>query len=108
MMGGGDTLGVFQLEGQGMRDTLRKGPSRQLEDVIAIISLYRPGPMDNIPVYIEGKENPEGDPVSAPDLKPDPGSHVWRPGLSGAGDADGAGNCRLFARRCRLAAPRHG
>jgi DNA polymerase-3 subunit alpha len=59
MMGGGDTLGVFQLEGAGMRDTLKKVRPHSLEDVIAIISLYRPGPMENIPVYIEGKENPK-------------------------------------------------
>jgi DNA polymerase-3 subunit alpha len=58
MMGSGDTLGVFQLEGAGMRDTLKKVRPHSLEDVIAIISLYRPGPMENIPVYIEGKENP--------------------------------------------------
>jgi DNA polymerase-3 subunit alpha len=70
MMGGGDTLGVFQLEGAGMRDTLKKVRPHSLEDVIAIISLYRPGPMENIPVYIEGKENPEGVQYAHPDLKP--------------------------------------
>ncbi|MEZ5984440.1 MAG: DNA polymerase III subunit alpha [Hyphomonas sp.] len=70
MMGGGDTLGVFQLEGAGMRDTLKKVRPHSLEDVIAIISLYRPGPMENIPVYIEGKENPESVQYAHPDLKP--------------------------------------
>ncbi|MEZ6000512.1 DNA polymerase III subunit alpha [Hyphomonas sp.] len=70
MMGGGDTLGVFQLEGAGMRDTLKKVRPHSLEDVIAIISLYRPGPMENIPLYIEGKENPEGVQYAHPDLKP--------------------------------------
>jgi DNA polymerase III subunit alpha len=70
LMASGDTLGVFQLEGAGMRDTLKKVRPHSLEDVIAIISLYRPGPMENIPVYIEGKENPEGVRYAHPDLKP--------------------------------------
>ncbi|KCZ56588.1 DNA polymerase III subunit alpha [Hyphomonas beringensis] len=70
LMASGDTLGVFQLEGAGMRDTLKKVRPHSLEDVIAIISLYRPGPMENIPVYIEGKENPEGVKYAHPDLKP--------------------------------------
>ncbi|MCL4150925.1 UNVERIFIED_CONTAM: hypothetical protein GTU68_012684, partial [Idotea baltica] len=47
LMASGETLGVFQLEGAGMRDTLRKVRPNNIEDVIAIISLYRPGPMEN-------------------------------------------------------------
>ena len=48
----GDTTGVFQLEGQGMRETLKKVIPDRFEDIIAVVSLYRPGPMDNIPTYI--------------------------------------------------------
>jgi DNA polymerase-3 subunit alpha len=70
LMASGETLGVFQLEGQGMRDTLRKVRPNTIEDVIAIISLYRPGPMDNIPVYVEGKEDPTTVKYQHPDLKP--------------------------------------
>ncbi|MAP94531.1 MAG: DNA polymerase III subunit alpha [Ponticaulis sp.] len=55
LMSVGDTLGVFQLEGAGMRDTLRKVQPGSMEDVIAIISLYRPGPMDNIPQFVDVK-----------------------------------------------------
>jgi DNA polymerase-3 subunit alpha len=55
LMSSGATLGVFQLEGQGMRDTLRKMRPDSLEDVIALISLYRPGPMKNIPLYCDVK-----------------------------------------------------
>ncbi len=55
LMSAGDTLGVFQLEGQGMRDTLKKVQPGSMEDVIAIISLYRPGPMDNIPQFVDVK-----------------------------------------------------
>ena len=70
LMASGQTLGVFQLEGQGMRDTLRKVRPYNIEDVIAIISLYRPGPMDNIPVYVQGKEDPESIRYQHPDLEP--------------------------------------
>ncbi|MEL6568031.1 MAG: DNA polymerase III subunit alpha [Pseudomonadota bacterium] len=70
LLASGETLGVFQLEGQGMRDTLRKVRPGNIEDVIAIISLYRPGPMDNIPVYVQGKEDPETIRYDHPDLEP--------------------------------------
>jgi DNA polymerase-3 subunit alpha len=70
LMASGDTLGVFQLEGAGMRDTLRKVRPGNIEDVIAIISLYRPGPMENIPVYVHGKENPDRIVYQHPDLRP--------------------------------------
>ncbi len=70
LMASGDTLGVFQLEGAGMRDTLRKVKPGNIEDVIAIISLYRPGPMENIPVYVHGKEDPQRIEYQHPDLKP--------------------------------------
>ena len=62
MLSRGDTVGVFQLESAGMRDTLKKLKPDCLEDIIALVSLYRPGPMDNIPTYIarkHGEENPE-------------------------------------------------
>ena len=52
----GDSVGVFQLESAGMRDTLRKLKPDTLEEIIALISLYRPGPMDNIPTYIDCKQ----------------------------------------------------
>ncbi len=51
----GQTVGVFQLEGQGMRDTLRKLRPSSLEEITALISLYRPGPMDSIDEYVDVK-----------------------------------------------------
>jgi DNA polymerase-3 subunit alpha len=57
-----DTTGVFQLESSGMRDVLRKLKPDRFEDIIAIVALYRPGPMDNIPRYIackHGRELPD-------------------------------------------------
>jgi DNA polymerase-3 subunit alpha len=62
LMQDGATFGVFQLEGQGMRDTLRKVKPTCLEDVIALISLYRPGPMKNIDRFANvkhGREQPD-------------------------------------------------
>jgi DNA polymerase-3 subunit alpha len=59
MLGRGDTVGVFQLESAGMRDVLRKLKPDTFEDIIAVVALYRPGPMDNIPSYIKRKHGEE-------------------------------------------------
>ncbi len=58
MMSMGSTDGVFQFESGGMRNVLQSFKPEKLEDLIAIISLYRPGPMDSIPKYIENRHNP--------------------------------------------------
>ena len=54
-----DTVGVFQLESTGMRDSLKKLRPDRFEDIIAMVALYRPGPMDNIPTYIHRKHGEE-------------------------------------------------
>ena len=62
MLGVGAAMGVFQLESTGMRDALRSLKPDCIEDIIALVALYRPGPMDNIPRYIackHGKEKPD-------------------------------------------------
>ena len=59
MLARGESVGVFQLESQGMRDTLRKMRCGSIEEITALISLYRPGPMDNIPAYIRRKHGQE-------------------------------------------------
>ncbi|MEO1252600.1 MAG: DNA polymerase III subunit alpha [Pseudomonadota bacterium] len=56
MLGEGAATGVFQLESAGMRSVLRSMKPDTLEDIIALVSLYRPGPMENIPTYIERKQ----------------------------------------------------
>ena len=58
-IGTGKTDGVFQLESGGMKNFMKELKPQNLEDIIAGISLYRPGPMDFIPQYIKGKNNPE-------------------------------------------------
>ena len=55
LLSAGHTVGVFQMEGQGMRDTLRKLRPSSLEEITALISLYRPGPMDSIDEYVDCK-----------------------------------------------------
>ena len=62
MLARGDSVGVFQMEGAGMRDLLRKMKPNHINDLVALVALYRPGPMDSIPKYIackNGKEAPE-------------------------------------------------
>ena len=59
MLSKGDTTGVFQFESDGMRQKLIELRPEKLEDLIAVLSLYRPGPMKSIPVYAANKRNPE-------------------------------------------------
>jgi len=66
----GDTVGVFQLESAGMRDALKKTKPSRFEDIIALVSLYRPGPMDNIPVYASNKHGTTEPDYMHPKLKP--------------------------------------
>ena len=70
MISDGDTDGVFQLESAGMRQFLQNMRPGNFEDIIAAISLYRPGPMESIPRYIQGKENPDSVRYITPQLKP--------------------------------------
>ncbi|MCC3869102.1 DNA polymerase III subunit alpha [Terrisporobacter mayombei] len=57
LLSSGNTLGIFQLESSGMRNFMKQLKPSNFEDIVAGISLYRPGPMDSIPTYIENKHN---------------------------------------------------
>ena len=70
MIGKGQTEGVFQLESAGMRNFMKELKPRNLEEIIAGISLYRPGPMDFIPHYIKGKNNQDSIRYDCPELEP--------------------------------------
>ncbi len=59
MLSTGDSIGVFQIESMGMRSVLKQMRADKIEDIIALISLYRPGPMENIPTYIRRKHGEE-------------------------------------------------
>src|SRR5690606_18949504 len=78
----GDTVAVFQFESRGMRDLLKRALPDRFEDLIALVSLYRPGPMDLIPDYVErkhGRQAPDyADPRLAPILDPTYGIMVYQ------------------------------
>lgn len=70
LISSGNTEGVFQLESPGMKSFMKQLKPQNIEDIIAGISLYRPGPMDFIPQYINGKEHPENITYDCPQLEP--------------------------------------
>src|SRR5205814_9045302 len=59
MLARGDSIGVFQFESEGMREALRKVRPTELDDLVALNALYRPGARDQTPTYAQGKGNPE-------------------------------------------------
>ena len=69
-IGSGETDGIFLLESGGMKGFMKELKPQNLEDIIAGISLYRPGPMDFIPQYIKGKNHPEAITYDCPQLEP--------------------------------------
>ena len=70
MISRGDSIGVFQLESSGMRDVLKGMRPDRLEDIIALVALYRPGPMANIPSYVARKHGEETIEYMHPKLEP--------------------------------------
>ncbi len=70
MLSRGDTTGIFQLESSGMRNVLRELKPTSLDDVIAVVALYRPGPMEIIPQYIQAKHGTSKVQYPHPDLEP--------------------------------------
>ena len=69
MLNAGETEGVFQMESGGMTQAVMGLQSKSLEDIIAIISLYRPGPMESIPTYIANRHNPGNVKYKTPQLE---------------------------------------
>src|SRR6202000_3358175 len=65
MMARGDSIGVFQFESEGMREAVKEARPTEIDELVALNSLYRPGAMDQIPTYARGKHNPES--ISYPD-----------------------------------------
>lgn len=70
MISGGHSEGVFQMESGGMKNFMKRLGPGNIEDIIAGVALYRPGPMDFIPKYIEGKKNPDGISYDCPEMQP--------------------------------------
>lgn len=69
LIGSGRTVGVFQLESQGMRRLAKELKPTKISDISAMVALYRPGPMDLIPLFLEGKKNAKKIKYLHPDLK---------------------------------------
>ena len=69
MLSTGDAYGVFQFESNGMRQVLAQIKPTGIEDMIAVISLYRPGPMDTIPTYIHNRHDPSAVRYKVPQLE---------------------------------------
>ncbi len=65
-----DTVGIFQLESDGMKNLIRKMKPNCFDDIVATIALFRPGPMENIPMFLENKANPSKVTYLHPHLKP--------------------------------------
>jgi len=70
MLAKGDSVGVFQFESEGMQSALRQVKPTEFDDLVALVALYRPGAMDQIPTYARGKRNPET--VEVPDSRLEP------------------------------------
>ncbi|UXR72528.1 DNA polymerase III subunit alpha [Staphylococcus sp. IVB6240] len=70
MLSRGETTGIFQLESKGVRDVLKRLQPEHFEDIVAVTSLYRPGPMDEIPTYITRRHDPTQVQYLHPDLEP--------------------------------------
>jgi DNA polymerase III subunit alpha len=70
MLARGDSIGVFQFESEGMREALKKVRPTEFDDLVALVALYRPGAMDQIPTYARGKRDPES--ISYPDERLQP------------------------------------
>src|SRR3954462_11974639 len=70
MLAGGDSVGVFQFESEGMREALRKVLPTEFDDLVALNALYRPGAMDQIPAYARGKRDPSSISIPDPRLEP--------------------------------------
>lgn len=66
----GDTTGIFQLESEGVRKVLKRLRPEHFEDIVAVTSLYRPGPMEEIPTYISRRHNESEIKYLHPDLEP--------------------------------------
>ncbi len=107
MLARGESVGVFQLEGPGMRDLMRKMKPDHINDLVALVALYRPGPMESIPKYIACKHGKEAG-ISAPDAGADPRRNLRRDDVSGRRHAHRARAGRLLHGRGRSSAPRHG
>ena len=108
MLARGETVGVFQVESQGMRRALIDMRPDRFEDLIALVALYRPGPMANIPTYCARKHGREPIDYLHPKLEPILARDLRHHHLSGAGEQIARDLAGYTLGRGRPPAPRHG
>ena len=92
LLSNGDTTGIFQLESDGVRSVLKRLQPEHFEDIVAVTSLYRPGPMEEIPTYITRRHNPNQVAYLHPDLEPIL-KHIWCYHLSRTNNANSKSSC---------------
>ena len=95
----GETTGLFQLESTGMREAIKQMKPNKFDDIIALVALYRPGPMSNIPIYNDCKNGLKEPDYIAPNLKNILKSTYGI--ISRTSDADSPNSGWLFCRRSR-------
>ena len=103
-----EAVGIFQLESQGMRRALLDMRPDRFEDIIALVALYRPGSMANIPELLRSQARPRGGRLYPSQARAGAARDLRGHRLSGTSDAGGTTARRLFAGRSRPAAARHG
>ena len=108
MLGRGETMGVFQLESDGMKRVCAELRPSRFEDIIALVALYRPGPMDWIPQFIAIKHGRRKPQLPACQTRADLSGNLRHRVLPGASHADRARRRRLYDGRSRRAAESHG
>ena len=104
MLQRGDAIGVFQFESSGMREALRQVKPTEFEDLIALVALYRPGPMGYIPGYAKRQERPGGGDVQRSAARADHRRHLRDLHLPGAVPRDRQADRRVHACRGRRSA----
>ena len=100
MLARGDSVGVFQLESEGMREALKQVKPTEFDDIVALVALYRPGAMRYIPDYARGKRDPAAVTLRRRAPAPDHRGDLRMLHLPGAADGD------LEAASAASAAPR--
>ena len=93
----GETTGLFQLESSGVRSALKQMKPNKFEDIIALVALYRPGPMNNIPIYNDCKNGLKKPDYIHESLEKNPETNIWHYNLSRASYADSPSSCKFYS-----------
>ena len=98
LLSSGNTIGLFQVESAGMREALLQMKPNHIEDIIALVALYRPGPMSNIPVYNDCKHGRQTPDYLHPLLEDILKTNIWSYYLSRTSNANCTKTLRFYSR----------